>query len=152
MSNSISSLKIHPTSRFPFVNCKGVIIEIELPVSLDGCFRETSLTGLSDMSDIESPDPCEGISAWPWAFLPRVPFSGFPSCLWGTSTPCPEVPASLVFPWFFSLLGLDPFSPLTSICFVTGSFGTSPYKIWGRQLRRCSWNFKKLTISLGGRA
>jgi hypothetical protein len=57
-----SSLKIHPTSGYPFVNYKGVIIEIGLSISLDGCFRVTSVADLFDMSDSESPDPCEGIS------------------------------------------------------------------------------------------
>jgi hypothetical protein len=62
------------------VNCKAVTIEIRLSISLDVCFRVTSITDLFDVSESESPDPCEGISAWPWACLPGVPFSGFPSC------------------------------------------------------------------------
>jgi hypothetical protein len=45
------------------VNYKGVIIAIRLSISLDGCFGVTSVAGLFDMIDSESPDPCEGISA-----------------------------------------------------------------------------------------
>jgi hypothetical protein len=133
-----SSLKIHPASGFPFVNCKGVIIEIRLSISLDGCFRVTSLTSLFDLRNNESPDPYKGISAWPWACLLGLPFSGFPSFLWGTLSPCFEVLASHVFPWFLSLLGLESFAPLSSICFATGSFGASSCKIGGRQLHQCS--------------
>jgi len=124
-----SSLKIHLTLGFPFVKCKGVIIAIRLLISLYGCFRVTSMTILFDMSDSESPDPYEGISAWPWACFLGVPFLGFPSCLWGTSTPFSEVPTSPVFPWFFSLSGLKSFAPLASFFFVTGIFGASPCKI-----------------------
>jgi hypothetical protein len=124
-----SSLKIQPAWGFPFVNCKGVIIAIGLLISLDGCFRVTFVTDLFDMSDSESLDPCEGISTWPWAYFPGVPFSRFPSCLWGTLAPCSEFPTSPFFPWFFSLSGLESFAPLDSIFFVTGSFGASPCKI-----------------------
>jgi hypothetical protein len=133
-----SSLKIHPASRFPFVNYKGVIIAIRLLISLDGYFWVTSMTGLFDVRDSESSNPCEGISTWPWTYLLGIPFMGFPSCLWGTLAPFSEVPSSPIFPWFFSLLGLKFVAPLASICFVTRSFGASPCKIWGRQLRWCS--------------
>jgi len=57
-----SSLKIHPTSGFPFVNCKGVIEAMGLPISLDDCFKIASVAGFLDMSDSESPTPWEGIS------------------------------------------------------------------------------------------
>jgi hypothetical protein len=58
-----SSLKIHPASGFPFVNCKGVIEAMGLSISLNDCFGIASVAGLLDMSDSESPNPCEGISA-----------------------------------------------------------------------------------------
>ena len=58
-----SSLKIHPTSGFPFVNCKGVIEVMGLPISLNGYFGIASVDGLLDMSNSESPTPSEGISA-----------------------------------------------------------------------------------------
>jgi hypothetical protein len=69
------------------VNCKGVIIAIGLSISLDGYFGVTSMIKLFDVSDSESPNPCEGIYAWPWACFPGIPFSGFPSYLWGTLAP-----------------------------------------------------------------
>jgi hypothetical protein len=147
-----SSLKIHPSSGFPFVNCKGVTIAIRLSICLDVCFRVNSVTGSFGTSESESPNPCEGIFAWPWAFLPGVPFLGFPPCFWGTLAPSSEVPTSLVFHWSFSPLGLESFAPLAPLYFVTRSYGDSPYKIWGRQLCQCSLNFKNSGMSQGGKA
>jgi hypothetical protein len=124
-----SSLKIHPSSGFPFVNCKGVTIAIGLLIGLDVCFGVTSVTGSFGASESESHDPYEGISAWPWACFPSAPFSGFSSYFWGTLAPNSKVLASLIFPWSFSLLGLKSFELLAPFYFANGSSGASPCKI-----------------------
>jgi hypothetical protein len=56
-----SSLKIHPASVSSFVNYKGVIMVIELSISLDGCFEVAFVARLFDMRGNESPNPFEGI-------------------------------------------------------------------------------------------
>jgi hypothetical protein len=58
----ISSLKIHPTSGFPFVNCKGVITTIELSISFDDCLGVASVVGSLDVIVGVLHTFCEGIS------------------------------------------------------------------------------------------
>jgi hypothetical protein len=124
-----SVLKIHPSSGFPFVNCKGVMIAIKLSIFLDVFWGVASVTNSFGMSESDPPDPCEGISTWPWACLHDAPFLGFPPCFWGPLAPSSKVLASLVFPLSFSPLGLESSMPLAPVCFVARSFGALPCKI-----------------------
>jgi hypothetical protein len=54
--------------------------------------------------------------------------------------------------WCSSYPGAESFEPSASFCCTSTVIGFSPRNTGGRQLRRCSWNFKTSSLSSGARA
>ena len=92
-----SSLKIHPASGVPFVNCREVIEAMGLSISLDGFYGITIVPGLLDAGDGVTLTPCGSTSSWLWTDSPDATTSGLPSSGLGIFSSCSGFPISSIF-------------------------------------------------------
>jgi hypothetical protein len=129
-----SSLNIHHASIFPCINCKGVNDVMGSPICFayfPGVATRLCFFGGSEVF----------ISASELCFFggSRVFFSA--SGLFVFS------PSSWCFPWS----GVASLEPSASFYFTSDVLRPSPRNTAGRQLRRCSWNFRTSALSSGAK-